>query len=133
MSRRLALHFHGTFWPLLSVMAGCGDSGGPARPGLTESDGGSEVCETTLPTSCPSPAPTYEQDVATIIEARCSSCHDGRGEQWPLVDYSHTADWSNEIRAMVADCSMPPPDSGVLMLNSERQVILDWVRCGAPR
>ena len=89
-------------------------------------------CDAVLPTACTHPDVSFKKDVQPIIAARCGSCHDGRGEQWPLVDYSHVADWAGEVRAMVADCSMPPPDAGVAMPTSERQTILEWVRCGVP-
>jgi hypothetical protein len=130
MSRR-SLHFHGVFWLSLSACAGlsaCGDSGGPAQPSLEEE------CSAVFPTSCESPAPSFASDVKPILEARCatSSCHDGLGEQWPLVDYAHVADWSSEVRAMVGNCAMPPPDSGMKMPTEERQVILQWVRCNTP-
>ncbi len=103
--------------------------------GSGSSEGGSEgpaACDTVLPTSCPTPPVTYEQHVKPIIEARCLPCHHGRGEEWPLTDYPHTADWASEIRAVIADCSMPPPEEGIEMPTSERQLILEWVRCGVP-
>ena len=131
------MHFHGILWLALSGLGGCTDSGGPRQAGPMDSggDGDSEdaqVCDTVLPTSCPTPPVTYEQHVKPIIEARCLSCHDGNGEEWPLTDYPHVADWVSEVRAVIADCSMPPPEERIEMPTSERQVILDWVRCGAP-
>jgi hypothetical protein len=126
-------HFSGIFWLSLSACAGlsaCGDSGGPAQPSLEEE----ETCDAVFPTSCELPAPSYEKDVKGIFAARCatSTCHDGRGEQWPLVDYAHVADWASEVRAMVGNCAMPPPDSEMEMPTEERQVILQWVRCNTP-
>lgn len=90
------------------------------------------VCEATLPTACPEPKPTFKQDVLPIIKQRCSACHDGRGEQWPLVDYSHVSDWYDLIRTQISQCTMPPPDAGVEMPTSERETILEWIRCGVP-
>jgi hypothetical protein len=101
------------------------DSGGPAKP---------IECDVVPPSSCPEPAPTWNATVGAIVATRCAlgGCHDGRGEQWPLVDYAHVADWSGEIRSMVADCTMPPPDAGVPITTEERQAVLAWVRCGHP-
>jgi hypothetical protein len=90
------------------------------------------VCRSQIPTSCPSPAPTYEKDVAPILKQRCYSCHDGTGVQWPLTEYDHVADWQDQIRAMMLTCSMPPLDAGIDMPNEERDVILAWIRCNVP-
>lgn len=135
-------HFHGIFRLSLFLVggtAGCVDSGGPAQS-LTDpdggpnkdADGGGKTCDVVSPTACTSPEVSFKNDVQPILNVRCTSCHNGRGEQWPLVDYSHVADWAAEVRAMVADCSMPPPDSGVDMPTRERDVVLQWVRCGMP-
>ena len=135
------MHLHGILWLSLSALGGCTDSGGPTQQSVPidsdggEGDGDSQdalVCDTVLPTSCPTPVVTYQRDVKPIIEARCLSCHDGNGKEWPLTDYAHVADWVGEVRAVIADCSMPPPEEDIEMPTSERQVLLDWVRCGAP-
>jgi hypothetical protein len=89
------------------------------------------VCEVVAPTACPEPSLTYK-DVGPVIKTRCASCHDGRGEQWPLASYSDVADWCDQIRSMVQDCSMPPPDAGIRMPAEERELILTWIRCGYP-
>ncbi|MFT3926726.1 MAG: hypothetical protein QM778_29545 [Myxococcales bacterium] len=118
----------------LSGFAACSDSGGPRQPDAPDG-GGNElplVCDVVLPTSCPSPAPTYDRDVKQIIARRCGSCHDGRGEQWPLVDYSHVADWYDLLREQMSKCTMPPPDAGIEMPTSERETILEWIRCDVP-
>jgi hypothetical protein len=83
------------------------------------------------PTSCPDPTLSYET-VEPIISARCVPCHDGRGEQWALTEYGDVADWYDSIRTMLLDCTMPPQDSGVAMPKSEREHILNWIRCGYP-
>ena len=36
------------------------------------------------------------------------------------------------VRAMLLDCSMPPPDAGVTMPDEERVAILTWLLCGYP-
>ena len=129
------------------VNAGCDSSGEPtgSKDGAAK-DGGDKapdgaasdaakppVCDVTLPTSCPDPAPHYAADVEPILKQRCWSCHDGKGEQWPLTTYSHVADWALEIRAQISKCTMPPPDSGITVPNEERETILAWLRCGFPK
>ena len=60
-------------------------------------------------------------------------CHNGMiGGPWPLMQYSHVADWFDVVRAMLLDCSMPPPDAGVTMPDEERVAILTWLLCGYP-
>lgn len=97
-------------------------------------DSGSVVpeCTVTPPTSCPEPAPRYS-DVEPIIGARCLSCHDGKGANWPLTTYRHVADWSLEIRNMVSSCEMPPADADIPMTDAERETILAWLKCGFPQ
>jgi hypothetical protein len=88
------------------------------------------VCTVKAPTSCPDPAPHYP-DVQPIFQRACVPCHQGLpGGNWPLLQYSHVADWQDVIRAMVLDCSMPPPDAGVPISDEERLAILTWIRCG---
>jgi len=90
------------------------------------------ICAPIAPTECPEPAPHYP-DVAPIFEARCTSCHTGVGDApWSLDDYPHVADWASFIRDELLRCSMPPPDSGVIMRPEERDLVLAWVRCGYP-
>lgn len=89
-------------------------------------------CTVVAPTSCPSPATRYG-DVEPVIKARCTGCHNGSDERWPLTSYQHVADWYAEIRGQMLACSMPPPSSGMTMPNSERELLLQWIRCGYPR
>jgi len=108
------------------------------QAGSGGSGGGSEECNVTAPTACPSPAPTYEQDIKPIIEQRCITCHSGDGMSelcpicWGLTTYQHVADWDDVIRGAMVACEMPPPSSGITMTNAERLKILEWIRCGVP-
>ncbi len=106
--------------------------GGSLDAGSPDSDVAPEACDVTVPVSCPDEDLTYA-DVAPIIEHRCVPCHDGRGANWPLSSHSHVVDWADDIRSRMLDCSMPPLNSGMTMPNSERQRIVDWLRCGAPQ
>jgi len=89
-------------------------------------------CDATAPTACPDPMPRWP-DVQPIFSVRCAVCHGEVLGLWPLDTYSHVVDWNVEIRGMVLDCSMPPPDSDVTMTLAERQLVLEWLRCGFPR
>lgn len=89
-------------------------------------------CEATAPNRCPDTMPTWT-DVRPIFTTRCAVCHGSEAGLWPLNEYSHVVDWNVEIRSMVLDCTMPPPDSDVTITLEERQLILEWLRCGFPR
>jgi hypothetical protein len=98
----------------------------------TNDDGAAFICTVTAPTVCPDPPPHYP-DVQPIIQRTCVPCHYGLpGGPWPLLQYSHVADWYDVVRAMVLDCSMPPPDAGVPISDDERTAILTWILCGFP-
>jgi uncharacterized membrane protein len=89
------------------------------------------VCTVEAPTACPDP-PLHYPDIEQTIQLRCASCHWGApGGEWPLLKYSHVADWQGAVRDYVATCQMPPPDSGATMSDEERVKILTWVLCGA--
>jgi hypothetical protein len=117
----------------LAACEGEEDRPGPDG-GVTHHDGAapSEPCEVRAPTECSQPDLTYA-DVQPILERRCVSCHDGSADFWPLTEYGHVADWFIEVRAAMLTCSMPPPDAGLAMPASERETILQWIRCGHPR
>jgi hypothetical protein len=89
-------------------------------------------CEVTPPTACPEP-PVYYEDITPILKERCHSCHDGKGEQWPLTTYGHVTGWTNEIRAAMVSCDMPPADAGIVMPADEREKILTWILCKLPQ
>jgi hypothetical protein len=120
---------------LILFAAGCQkehQQGGPTDGGDPEDGDGAIplACTVVPPTSCPDPAPRYS-DIAPIIARRCLSCHWGAPEgPWPLTQYSHAADWHDVIRDQMADCSMPPPDSGATMTDQERVAIMTWILCG---
>ena len=90
------------------------------------------VCSVQAPTACAEPAPAYA-DVAPIFEQNCVVCHSGQAGNWPLSTYSHVASWADEIRGVLLQCAMPPPDSGLRIEDAERDLLLAWIRCGLPR
>jgi hypothetical protein len=110
------------------VAAGCGPSA--QTDGGVTTDGGAIVCTVEAPTVCPDPPPHYP-DIQPIIQRACVPCHQGLpGGNWPLLQYSHVADWQDIIRAQMLACTMPPPDAGVPISDEEREAILTWIRCG---
>lgn len=113
---------------LNDAAADLGDARGDA-PDVSRDD--APACRVDAPTACPTRAPRYD-DVAPILRRHCLSCHDGKGEQWPLTSYGHVSDWRNEIRSELLRCTMPPLDSGGPMPEEESLAILTWIRCGLP-
>lgn len=95
-------------------------------------DGGS--CPNDLPADCPTPAPTYADDAAPIIEARCFECHGPGGVAQPRRDFT-TYDGVFAQRGpmlnQVYACRMPP-EGAMPLLPDERTVLLQWLVCGAP-
>lgn len=114
-----------------------GDGGGAgAANGGTAASGGRPVnpgpCDSVAPTACAEPAPTYAV-VEPIFQQRCVVCHAGSSNGlWPLTDYGHVASWEDTIRAAMLQCSMPPSDSGMTIETAERNLLLQWIRCGMP-
>ena len=104
--------------------------------GIVEHDAGPPPadCKVTAPTACPSPAPTYD-DIAPIVQQHCTGCHSDapNGGPWPLTDYTHVSDWSDDIRTDMIYCSMPPADAGITITTAEREKLLAWIRCGKPK
>jgi hypothetical protein len=109
------------------------DADGGAGPGVDAgSDSGPGSCMVTAPTECPDPSPRYA-DVEPILQERCIVCHLGsRGGPWALTSYGHVLEWRDLIRGVMLGCAMPPPDAGIEMPDEERELILAWIRCGAP-
>ena len=102
----------------------------PTDQELRDADDTEFVCNVVAPTECLEPAPRYA-DVAPILLSRCVICHYGAfNGPWPLSDYQHVADWRDFVRDEILNCSMPPLEGGVVMSNSERKRILEWIRCG---
>jgi hypothetical protein len=112
-----------------TLTASCGPSAQTPDGGVTI-DGAPLVCTVEAPTVCPDPPPHYP-DIQPIIERACVPCHQGLpGGNWPLLQYSHVADWQDIIRAQMLACTMPPPDAGVPISDEEREAILTWILCG---
>lgn len=89
-------------------------------------------CPSDLPASCPaSGAPSYQNDVAPILAARCVSCHSAGGIEAnaPLDTYTAVYDRRGPVLDQVYACKMP---QGTPLSPAERQALLTWLVCGAP-
>lgn len=109
---------------VFALLGACSST--PAEPPPTAE------CRAKRVTKCPTPEPTFA-DVEPIFRRVCRDCHALPGGPWPLESYSDIADWQDVIRDDLLTCTMPPADGGVTLADEDRQLILTWIRCGAPK
>jgi hypothetical protein len=87
-------------------------------------------------------APTYNSDVAPILNRRCVECHrKGEAAPMPLTSYKEVRPWAKAIREAVLSTKMPPwladPAHGSFrnerrLTDAEKSTIAEWVAAGAP-
>jgi hypothetical protein len=116
---------------LVALALGCG----PADSVPPSDDGGS--CATTPPKGCPTPEPSWKNDVQPIIVKYCNSaCHgDGgvaqRGNDF--TTYAGVYGRRTTIYTDVFNCKMPPAAYPQPSL-AQREALLAWtLPCGAPQ
>ncbi len=103
-------------------LSACGDGDSPAPcPGVTAQ-------------SCPDAVPSYRDEIAPLMAARCQTCHALENDSglWSLGDQQSVAEWSDTILRQIRTCSQPPLDSGVHLTPAERHALETWLVCGAP-
>jgi uncharacterized membrane protein len=119
---------------LLTGFFGCADDSQPDPPDMAGAAGDSG-CPNDLPSSaaCASGLPSYEREVAPIIEQRCATCHYSGNTQSSDVfdDYDDVYSTRQTVLTRVYSCVMPPEGAASLTL-AERRTLLQWFVCGAP-
>jgi hypothetical protein len=92
------------------------------------------------PSTCPSPQPSWQNDVEPLIEKYCWQCHGNGGidqQQIDLSTYAGVKTHAVTILQQVNACLMPnygatPPPKAYPTVE-ERNTILAWAGvCGAP-
>ena len=81
-----------------------------------------------MPTSCPSPPPSWKSEVAPLIEKYCFGCHGPGGVETPkenFTTYQDVAMRHVDIAFQLGDCAMPQADAGQ-PTDSERATIFVW-------
>jgi hypothetical protein len=87
-------------------------------------------------------APTFNKDVAPILQNHCQSCHrPGQAAPMPLLTYQDARPWAKAIRNAVVTRKMPPwfadPRYGHFandpsLAQTEIDTLVNWVNDGAP-
>ncbi|MCL2449905.1 MAG: hypothetical protein FWD17_13245 [Polyangiaceae bacterium] len=92
-------------------------------------------CTQGLPSSCPSPMPSWSGQVETIVATACGSCHADGGIEQAAFDFStYQGVFGNRgpILTQVYSCAMPPSDAGVTLTHPDRATLVAWLWCKAP-
>lgn len=114
------------------MVLGCA---GGSRPEPPEGSNVGDRCPNDLPdgTDCPSTAPSYRLEVASVIERRCSVCHLPQNTQSTQVfaDYADIHAGRRGMLTRIYGCQMPPEGAEPLA-PEERGALLKWLVCGAP-
>lgn len=83
-------------------------------------------------------APSFSDVYSTVFVPVCQRCHISGGEEstMPFLTYQQiygkNAGEVNEIKQQVLSCLMPPPGEPEVLTDDQRQLLLDWIGCGAP-
>ena len=104
--------------------------GGP-RDASTDAQ---RACVVAPVTTCPSPKPSFKNDVTPIFDAKCNSCHNGADANgpWPLTNLDDIVHWKALVVADIETCKMPPAHAGPPLTAAENATILGWLACDAP-
>ena len=91
-------------------------------------------------------APTFNKDIAPILQRSCQTCHrPGQIGPMSLLTYEDARPWAKSIRTRVSERQMPPwhidKNAGTIhkfkddrsLSDNEIQTIVSWVDAGAPR
>jgi uncharacterized membrane protein len=119
----------------LAVCASCGGNSNSDPPrsdaGIcVEPDASKAVC-------ADGGGPNYAR-VRSIVATACVPCHNEEtaamdGGTWPLTTRDDLASWTEVITEDILNCSMPPADGGVPMHRRDRDLLVQWLLCGAPK
>jgi hypothetical protein len=93
-----------------------------------------ESCPADEPATCPSPTPSYANQVGPLIDQYCAvGCHTagGTAPDRPLDSYQTVFARRSAVLDQTNQCAMPPPGSPAPP-EPDRAAILGWLVCGAP-
>lgn len=73
---------------------------------------------------------SYQKDILPIIQLRCAMCHNNSTPERNWLDYKTAFNKKDSIKLRLENRSMP---LGITMLESERQLMIEWVKQGAKK
>jgi len=84
--------------------------------------------------TCAVDGSSFVATIQPILAKSClPACHDGSPDAaWPLTDYDDVQAWTTFVAKDILQCTMPPPQSGYPIKQSDRQAIMDWISCNGP-
>ncbi|HZS40260.1 MAG TPA: MbnH family di-heme enzyme [Polyangia bacterium] len=92
-------------------------------------------CPDDLPQSCPQVVPSYQNDVAPIVQRSCAmECHSAGhvAANRALPDYQSLFNLKDAALNNIAVCNMPPPIAMNPLGEADRATLMNWLVCGAP-
>jgi hypothetical protein len=135
MMLRDFVHRRTVSFGLLMVTTACSSGDGGNGRGFRGGQSGL-LAECSTPSYiCPdSGAPSYENDVVPILNARCNGCHGNGGQE--AVDRNLTTllkvqKLGPTVASLISSCQMPPPPLAPLT-PKEQATVLEWFACGCP-
>ena len=92
------------------------------------------TCTNDQPATCPSPLPSYQNQVGALLQTYCAACHSPSGVAFDHVfeTYSEVISQHGAILNQINACNMPPPDGGAPLPEADRKTMVTWLACGAP-
>jgi hypothetical protein len=109
-------------------------SSSPVAPsdGGEQGSPGTGLCPSDVPATCPTPEPSYQNDVVPILKRDCLTCHGPNGiAGYDESTYTAVFNQRAPILDQVSACLMPQSGSPQLT-TAERVALLGWLVCGAP-
>ena len=93
-----------------------------------------KVCPADNQSACMDSTLSYDGSIGALLTERCSPCHAAGGVESTilLTDFNHVSGEKMSITGQLLTCSMPP-DGSPQLTSDERNQILDWLSCGAPK
>ena len=90
-------------------------------------------CPADEPASCPSPVPSYANDIAPLIQRYCvGPCHyPGGPGSTAIATWSDIEGRVTTVHEQIYQCLMPMPGNPK-PTEEERVTLLTWFVCGAP-
>jgi uncharacterized membrane protein len=70
-----------------------------------------------------------------VFQVSCVPCHNPTGQepQISFTSYQQIEVWAGPIHSQVFEaCAMPPAGATQTLTDPQRQMLLDWLACGAP-